>query len=72
MYSYEKLQIQLLSKPRTRPITGVVGFIGRNLFRNTAQVKSAGSYLNNFSTDHQRILDELGMWRQNNDENHQH
>ena len=59
MSAYETLKTQLQSKQRTWLITGVAGFIGSNLLEALLQLNQTVVGLDNFSTGHQRNLDEV-------------
>jgi UDP-N-acetylglucosamine 4-epimerase len=59
MSAYETLQTQLQSKQHTWLITGVSGFIGSNLLESLLQLNQKVVGLDNFSTGHQRNLDEV-------------
>lgn len=59
MSTYETLKTQLLSKQHTWLITGVAGFIGSNLLESLLQLNQKVVGLDNFSTGHQRNLDEV-------------
>jgi UDP-N-acetylglucosamine 4-epimerase len=55
---YEKLKIELLSSPKTWLITGVAGFIGSNLLETLLNLNQKVIGLDNFSTGHQKNIDE--------------
>jgi UDP-N-acetylglucosamine 4-epimerase len=59
MSAYELLKEQLQSKPQTWLITGVAGFIGSNLLEALLKLNQKVVGLDNFSTGHQRNLDEV-------------
>jgi UDP-N-acetylglucosamine 4-epimerase len=59
MSDYETLKIQLQSNQYTWLITGVAGFIGSNLLEALLQLNQKVVGLDNFSTGHQRNLDEV-------------
>ena len=59
MSDYETLKIQLQFKQYTWLITGVAGFIGSNLLEALLQLNQKVIGLDNFSTGHQRNLDEV-------------
>jgi UDP-N-acetylglucosamine 4-epimerase len=59
MTSYESLKQQLRTKPKTWLITGVAGFIGSNLLEALLKLDQRVVGLDNFSTGHQRNLDEV-------------
>jgi UDP-N-acetylglucosamine 4-epimerase len=69
MSSYEILKTQLQSKQHTWLITGVAGFIGSHLLEALLQLNQKVVGLDNFSTGHQRNLDEVqsivspGEWK---------
>lgn len=53
------LQEQVKSKPRVWLVTGVAGFIGSNLLESLLRLDQRVVGLDNFSTGHQRNLDEV-------------
>jgi UDP-N-acetylglucosamine 4-epimerase len=57
--TYEQLQMQLKSSPRTWLITGVAGFIGSNLLETLLKLDQKVVGLDNFSTGFQHNLDEV-------------
>jgi UDP-N-acetylglucosamine 4-epimerase len=57
--TYEKLQAQLKSSPRTWLITGVAGFIGSNLLETLLKLDQKVVGLDNFSTGFQHNLAEV-------------
>ncbi len=57
--TYEKLQTQLQSSPRTWLITGVAGFIGSNLLETLLKHDQKVVGLDNFATGFQHNLDEV-------------
>jgi UDP-N-acetylglucosamine 4-epimerase len=57
--TYEQLQMQLTSSPRTWLITGVAGFIGSNLLETLLKLDQKVVGLDNFSTGFQHNLDEV-------------
>lgn len=57
--TYEQLQTQLKSSPRTWLITGVAGFIGSNLLETLLKLDQKVVGLDNFSTGFQENLDEV-------------
>jgi UDP-N-acetylglucosamine 4-epimerase len=57
--TYEQLQMQLTSSPRTWLITGVAGFIGSNLLETLLKLNQKVVGLDNFSTGFQHNLDEV-------------
>ena len=59
MSAYETLKTQLQSKQHTWLITGSAGFIGSNLLQALLQLNQKVVGLDNFSTGHQRNLDEV-------------
>ena len=59
MSAYETLKTQLKSKQHTWLITGAAGFIGSNLLETLLQLNQKVVGLDNFSTGHQRNLDEV-------------
>ena len=59
MTAYENLKNNLKSKPKTWLITGVAGFIGSNLLETLLKLDQRVVGLDNFSTGHQRNLDEV-------------
>jgi UDP-N-acetylglucosamine 4-epimerase len=59
MTAYETLKTQLQSKQHTWLITGAAGFIGSNLLEALLQLNQKVVGLDNFSTGHQRNLDEV-------------
>ena len=59
MSAYETLKTQLLTKQHTWLITGAAGFIGSNLLEALLQLNQKVVGLDNFSTGHERNLDEV-------------
>ena len=59
MSAYETLKTQLQSKQQTWLITGAAGFIGSNLLEVLLQLNQKVVGLDNFSTGHQRNLDQV-------------
>jgi UDP-N-acetylglucosamine 4-epimerase len=59
MSAYETLKTQLQSKQHTWLITGAAGFIGSNLLEALLKLNQKVVGLDNFSTGHQRNLDEV-------------
>jgi UDP-N-acetylglucosamine 4-epimerase len=59
MSRYSVLQTRLQSEPHTWLITGVAGFIGSNLLEALLKLNQRVVGLDNFSTGHQRNLDEV-------------
>lgn len=57
--AYEFLQQQLKAEPKTWLVTGVAGFIGSNLLEALLKLDQRVVGLDNFSTGHQRNLDEV-------------
>ena len=58
MTTYENLQAELKSNPKTWLITGVAGFIGSNLLETLLKLNQNVVGLDNFSTGHQKNIDE--------------
>ncbi len=56
---YQKLKEQLIKNKSTWLITGVAGFIGSNLLETLLMLNQKVVGLDNFSTGHQRNLDEV-------------
>jgi len=59
MTAYDELQSRLVAEPRTWLVTGVAGFIGSNLLEALLKLNQRVVGLDNFSTGHQRNLDEI-------------
>lgn len=59
MTAYESLKQHLQAQPQTWLITGVAGFIGSNLLETLLKLNQRVVGLDNFSTGHQRNLDEV-------------
>jgi UDP-N-acetylglucosamine 4-epimerase len=59
MSRYEEVKKQLLLSPKTWLVTGVAGFIGSNLLEILLLLNQKVIGLDNFSTGHQRNLDEV-------------
>lgn len=59
MTTYQTLQEKLRSFPKTWIVTGVAGFIGSNLLETLLKLDQNVVGLDNFSTGHQRNLDEV-------------
>ena len=59
MNAYRLVQQQLRIDPRTWLVTGVAGFIGSNLLETLLKLDQRVVGLDNFSTNHQRNLDEV-------------
>ena len=59
MTAYETLKQDLQVQPQTWLITGVAGFIGSNLLEALLKLNQRIVGLDNFSTGHQRNLDEV-------------
>ncbi len=57
--TYEQLKERLVNQPHTWLITGVAGFIGSNLLETLLKLNQRIVGLDNFSTGHQRNLDEV-------------
>ena len=57
--TYELLNRQLKAEPKTWLVTGVAGFIGSNLLETLLKLDQCVVGLDNFSTGHQRNLDEV-------------
>ncbi|WBY02085.1 NAD-dependent epimerase/dehydratase family protein [Ramlibacter tataouinensis] len=57
--AYERLRAELRQTPRTWLVTGVAGFIGSNLLETLLGLNQRVVGLDNFSTGHQRNLDEV-------------
>ena len=55
----ESLKSLLQAAPKTWLITGVAGFIGSNLLENLLKINQRVVGLDNFSTGHQRNLEEV-------------
>jgi len=68
MTTYTELQSRLVAEPTTWLVTGVAGFIGSNLLEALLKLNQRVVGLDNFSTGHQRNLDEVrtlvtpGQW----------
>lgn len=68
MTAYEQLKARLVNQPSTWLITGVAGFIGSNLLETLLKLNQRVVGLDNFTTGHQRNLDEVqslvteGQW----------
>ena len=58
MTRYDDVKLRLKRAPRTWAITGVAGFIGSNLLETLLKLDQCVIGLDNFSTGHQRNLDE--------------
>lgn len=56
---YEELLIDLPKDPKTWLVTGVAGFIGSNLLETLLKLNQKVVGLDNFSTGHQKNLDEV-------------
>ena len=69
MTAYESLKEKLRAEPKTWLVTGVAGFIGSNLLEALLKLNQHVVGLDNFSTGHQRNLDEVkalvapGQWK---------
>ncbi len=59
MQAYESLKQELQLTPKTWLVTGVAGFIGSNLLEALLKLNQHVVGLDNFSTGHQRNLDEV-------------
>lgn len=59
MTAYESLRKELKTQPKTWLITGVAGFIGSNLLEALLMLNQRVVGLDNFSTGHQRNLEEV-------------
>lgn len=59
MTTFDSLQAQLRTQPRTWLVTGAAGFIGSNLVETLLALDQHVVGLDNFSTGHQRNLDEV-------------
>jgi UDP-N-acetylglucosamine 4-epimerase len=59
MSAFAALQQNLSTAPRTWLITGVAGFIGSNLLESRRKLNQRVVGLDNFSTGHQRNLDQV-------------
>lgn len=59
MTRYEMLLQNIQSNPKTWLVTGVAGFIGSNLLETLLKLDQKVIGLDNFSTGHQRNLDEV-------------
>lgn len=59
MTAYESLKQQLQAEPKTWSVTGVAGFIGSNLLETLLKLNQRVVGLDNFSTGHQRNLEEV-------------
>lgn len=59
MIAFASLKQQLQAQPNTWLITGVAGFIGSNLLEALLKLNQRVVGLDNFSTGHQRNLDEV-------------
>jgi len=59
MTAFESLKQQLQANPKTWLVTGVAGFIGSNLLEALLKLNQRVVGLDNFSTGHQRNLDEV-------------
>ena len=59
MTHYEKLKDQLAREPKIWLVTGAAGFIGSNLVESLLGLNQRVIGLDNFSTGHQRNLDEV-------------
>jgi UDP-N-acetylglucosamine 4-epimerase len=59
MTRYEQIQTELCQAPKTWLVTGVAGFIGSNLLETLVKLDQRVVGLDNFTTGHQRNLDEV-------------
>ena len=59
MTRYEQIQTELCQAPKTWLVTGVAGFIGSNLLETLLKLDQRVVGLDNFTTGHQRNLDEV-------------
>lgn len=59
MTKYERIQDDLIKSPKMWLVTGVAGFIGSNLLEKLLKLGQTVVGLDNFSTGHQRNLDEV-------------
>lgn len=59
MTAYVRLKSVLVAQPRVWLVTGVAGFIGSNLLETLLALNQRVIGLDNFSTGHQRNLDEV-------------
>jgi UDP-N-acetylglucosamine 4-epimerase len=59
MTTYTELQTRLIAAPKTWLVTGIAGFIGSNLLETLLKLNQRVVGLDNFSTGHQRNLDEV-------------
>jgi UDP-N-acetylglucosamine 4-epimerase len=59
MNRYEQIQMELRQAPKTWLVTGVAGFIGSNLLETLLTLDQRVVGLDNFTTGHQRNLDEV-------------
>ena len=59
MSAYETLKLHLQSKQHTWLITGAAGFIGSNLLETLLKLNQKVVGLDNFSTGHQRNIDQV-------------
>lgn len=59
MNAYDRCKEQLLAEPKSWLVTGVAGFIGSNLLEALLLLNQKVIGLDNFSTGHQRNLDEV-------------
>jgi UDP-N-acetylglucosamine 4-epimerase len=69
MTNFERIQSVIRNKPRKWLVTGCAGFIGSNLLETLLKLDQTVVGLDNFSTGHQRNLDDVrglvseGQWR---------
>lgn len=59
MNRYQQIRAELVSSPKTWLVTGVAGFIGSNLLEHLLKLNQKVVGLDNFSTGHQRNIDEV-------------
>ncbi|MFA0441921.1 NAD-dependent epimerase/dehydratase family protein [Vibrio sp. 10N.222.51.C12] len=59
MTKFEQIKRELIVTPKTWLVTGVAGFIGSNLLETLLKLNQKVVGLDNFSTGHQRNLDEV-------------
>lgn len=59
MSRYEDVKKELIATPKTWLVTGVAGFIGSNLLETLLKLNQTVVGLDNFSTGHQKNLDEV-------------
>lgn len=59
MTAYKQIQVELQKYPKTWLVTGVAGFIGSNLLEKLLKLDQRVVGLDNFTTGHQKNLDEV-------------